>query len=399
MPHSAVRSLGRSKLLPRSVRRVLWVVVGWVIASALALALLALRERIRPPAADAELARSTVERARSVNAATWAPEFLEAAEAALRSSLAEQRRQEVRFVLLRTYEEARKGFLVAEQQARRATREALNRKGAAQDQAAGSLSLARRTVGEAESLARRIRLEATGRRHLQRARAALVEASSLYEQGEFLRAAERAEDAARDAREAAGNATDLVSRFVDERQLRQWRQWVDETIRNSAESGAAAIIVYKEKHLLVLYVDGKPVRSYRADMGRNVLSTKLRAGDEATPEGRYRITARKGPGQSRYHRALLINYPNDADRRAFEAARRAGRIPATARLGGLIEIHGEGGRGEDWTDGCVAISNSDIDQLFRRVRVGTPVTIVGGDGRDGVFSELARSETAARRSQ
>jgi lipoprotein-anchoring transpeptidase ErfK/SrfK len=375
------------------------VVVGWVIASALALALLALRERIRPPAADAELARSTVERARSVNAATWAPEFLEAAEAALRSSLAEQRRQEVRFVLLRTYEEARKGFLVAEQQARRATREALNRKGAAQDQAAGSLSLARRTVGEAESLARRIRLEATGRRHLQRARAALVEASSLYEQGEFLRAAERAEDAARDAREAAGNATDLVSRFVDERQLRQWRQWVDETIRNSAESGAAAIIVYKEKHLLVLYVDGKPVRSYRADMGRNVLSTKLRAGDEATPEGRYRITARKGPGQSRYHRALLINYPNDADRRAFEAARRAGRIPATARLGGLIEIHGEGGRGEDWTDGCVAISNSDIDQLFRRVRVGTPVTIVGGDGRDGVFSELARSETAARRSQ
>jgi len=69
--------------------------------------------------------------------------------------------------------------------------------------------------------------------------------------------------------------------------------------------------------------------------------------------------------------------------------KRAGQLPRGAALGGLIEIHGEGGRGKDWTKGCVALSNDDIDDLYRKVGVGTPVTIVGGDGR-GVFAQLAR---------
>ncbi|HSD26878.1 MAG TPA: L,D-transpeptidase, partial [Vicinamibacteria bacterium] len=53
-----------------------------------------------------------------------------------------------------------------------------------------------------------------------------------------------------------------------------------------------------------------------------------------------------------------------------------------------IEIHGEGGRGQNWTEGCVALSNPDIDDLYGRVGVGTRVTIVGGDGSDGAFSDL-----------
>ena len=59
--------------------------------------------------------------------------------------------------------------------------------------------------------------------------------------------------------------------------------------------------------------------------------------------------------------------------------------------GNLIEIHGEGGRAKDWTRGCVAVSNEHMDRLFQRVRVGTPVTIVGGRGEGGVFSGLVRS--------
>jgi L,D-peptidoglycan transpeptidase YkuD (ErfK/YbiS/YcfS/YnhG family) len=52
-------------------------------------------------------------------------------------------------------------------------------------------------------------------------------------------------------------------------------------------------------------------------------------------------------------------------------------VPANAGIGSLIEIHGEGGQGRDWTDGCVALSNSDMDRVFSHARVGTPVTIVG----------------------
>jgi L,D-peptidoglycan transpeptidase YkuD (ErfK/YbiS/YcfS/YnhG family) len=52
-------------------------------------------------------------------------------------------------------------------------------------------------------------------------------------------------------------------------------------------------------------------------------------------------------------------------------------VPLRAGVGSLIEIHGDGGQGRDWTDGCVALSNSDMDRVFARARVGTPVTIVG----------------------
>ena len=100
-------------------------------------------------------------------------------------------------------------------------------------------------------------------------------------------------------------------------------------------------------------------------------------GDNATPEGRYRIIRKRGRGETRYHRALEIDFPNAEDRRAFTAAKRDGRIPANARIGGLIEIHGDGGKGADWTNGCVAMTNTTMEELFRQVAVGTPVTIVG----------------------
>jgi len=70
------------------------------------------------------------------------------------------------------------------------------------------------------------------------------------------------------------------------------------------------------------------------------------------------------------------------------AAKRRGELPRGSGIGGLIEIHGEGGRGQNWTDGCVALKNADMDDLFARVRNGTRVTIVGGDGSDGAFSSL-----------
>jgi hypothetical protein len=70
--------------------------------------------------------------------------------------------------------------------------------------------------------------------------------------------------------------------------------------------------------------------------------------------------------------------------------RRRGEIPTGVGPGSLIEIHGEGGRQQDWTKGCVAVSNDHMDQLFPRVRVGTPVTIVGGRGEGGVFSKIVR---------
>ncbi|MBE0564409.1 MAG: L,D-transpeptidase, partial [Krumholzibacteria bacterium] len=189
-------------------------------------------------------------------------------------------------------------------------------------------------------------------------------------------------------------ALPAAARFADPAQVRTWRKWVDATVARSAREKIPAIVVYKEKRLLVLYDRGRAVAVYTADMGRNRLQQKRHAGDKATPEGRYHVTAKKQGGQTRYYKALLLDYPNDEDRSRFARIRAEGGVPDGVGPGRHIEIHGHGGRERDWTDGCVALSDPDMDTLFAKVAVGTPVTIVGGDGQDGVFSSLWRDHAA-----
>jgi lipoprotein-anchoring transpeptidase ErfK/SrfK len=105
--------------------------------------------------------------------------------------------------------------------------------------------------------------------------------------------------------------------------------------------------------------------------------------------------ARKDRAATLYYKALLLDYPNADDRRAFARARRAGEVSAGTGIGGLIEIHGEGGLGRDWTKGCVALTNADIDDLFQRVDVGTPVTIVGSDEPGGLAAIAAGRRSPA----
>jgi murein L,D-transpeptidase YafK len=128
------------------------------------------------------------------------------------------------------------------------------------------------------------------------------------------------------------------------------------------------------------------------DLGANSINQKSHAGDRTTPEGLYRITKKKGYGQSKYGLALLLDYPNAEDRRRFSEAKARGQITKRTGIGGLIEIHGEGGRGVDWTDGCIAPDNRDMEVLFREGGVGTMVAIVGSDGGVGpVRSALRRA--------
>jgi murein L,D-transpeptidase YafK len=121
-------------------------------------------------------------------------------------------------------------------------------------------------------------------------------------------------------------------------------------------------------------------------LGARSISDKMFAGDRATPEGKYRIT--KKLARSKYHKALLINYPNDEDRRQFEQAKRRGAIPRRAGIGGLIEIHGGGKDGQ--TYGCVALDNHQMDEIYAIADVNTPVTIVGARDYDNSVSQAMK---------
>ncbi len=131
------------------------------------------------------------------------------------------------------------------------------------------------------------------------------------------------------------------------------------------------VLVDKSDRTLTLYGRGYPLKTYTGlQFGDAPAGHKQFQGDERTPEGRYTIDYRNPA--SRYHLSLHISYPNGQDR-TFAAAR--GRSP-----GGDIFIHGQpnGYAGRvpgDWTDGCIALSNAEIEDLWTLVRDGTPIEI------------------------
>ncbi|MGD9555532.1 MAG: murein L,D-transpeptidase family protein [Mangrovibacterium sp.] len=155
-----------------------------------------------------------------------------------------------------------------------------------------------------------------------------------------------------------------------------WRRYASQAISMS-RGGRKVILVDKFAHSCMLYQNGQMIRQFTAEFGKNWMGHKRTGGDKATPEGIYRVTQKKEGGRTIYYKALLINYPNDEDRKQFAQDKRKGLIPARAGIGGLIEIHGGGGKGIDWTDGCIALRNDDMDALYRLVAAGTPVVIVG----------------------
>jgi murein L,D-transpeptidase YafK len=139
-----------------------------------------------------------------------------------------------------------------------------------------------------------------------------------------------------------------------------------------AQAAVDHVIIDKSDRMMVLAEAGTVIKTYRdIKLGDAPIGHKQFEGDEKTPEGVYRVSGRN-PG-SRYHLSLRISYPNAADR-TYAAAR--GRRP-----GGDIFIHGQPNGSaisrlpHDWTDGCIALSNAEIREVWRLVKDGTRVTI------------------------
>jgi len=211
------------------------------------------------------------------------------------------------------------------------------------------------------------------RSHLIQAELLLEEAERCLARGDHGRVELLLTQVALHGRRGDSALEPILSRYSDRSQIDRWRNWVRDTLEESDRDGGLAVVVFKLEKRMVLYRAGKPFRTYTVGLGANGLSDKRRSGDDATPEGRYRIT-RKNP-RSHFHKALLIDYPNDEDRRQFALAKRRGAIPAGAGIGGLVEIHG-GGVGS-MTFGCISLDDRMIDELYDLVDIGTPVTIVG----------------------
>lgn len=186
---------------------------------------------------------------------------------------------------------------------------------------------------------------------------------------------------------AESTLTNVTGRYADPGKLAQWQTDFRETIEQSRRTGGYAIVVSKADRALYLYRAGQVVKTYEVTLGSNGSMDKLRAGDRATPEGQYHVS-KKVPN-SAYHKALLLNYPNDEDRQRFAMLKKKGVISKKAGIGGLIEIHGGGTAG--MTYGCIGMDDREMEALFSTVGVGTPVTIVGAKDGNNPIAELHRS--------
>lgn len=140
------------------------------------------------------------------------------------------------------------------------------------------------------------------------------------------------------------------------------------------QAKADSIVILKKEHTMELLTGGKVIRTYKVALGQGGLAPKEREGDARTPEGHFVIDAKNE--HSKYHKALHVSYPSTEDRK------RAARLGVSP--GGAIMIHGlpegkawVGARHRlfDWTLGCVAVTNEEIDEVWTLVPVGTPVEI------------------------
>jgi murein L,D-transpeptidase YafK len=136
--------------------------------------------------------------------------------------------------------------------------------------------------------------------------------------------------------------------------------------------------IAKAAHTLTLYAGDRVVKTYRVAIGSGGAGPKRMEGDKVTPVGTYRVTGRI---KHLFHQFLVLDYPNAEDRKRHAELRARGEIPRGRGVGHGIGIHGVAGdapghKDSDWTFGCVALDDAEIDEIARTVRDGTRVVIV-----------------------
>jgi murein L,D-transpeptidase YafK len=154
---------------------------------------------------------------------------------------------------------------------------------------------------------------------------------------------------------------------------------IDVAPRPLKVAGRASLRVDKAHYLLEVYDGDKVAKRYPIALGRNPIRRKLHQDNASTPEGSYRITNLQP--QATFYKAYDIDYPNDTDYARYDRALAAGELGADPPgIGGEIQIHGQG-IGSNWTYGCIALRNEDMDELFgcAAIAAGTPVGIYGGE--------------------
>jgi L,D-peptidoglycan transpeptidase YkuD (ErfK/YbiS/YcfS/YnhG family) len=327
------------------------------------------------PLKEVELARISLSEAGKNRADTYSGKFYREAKANYDSAMSDWKKENERFLLLRDYSRVKEFAGISVQKSLLASENSLENSASLKTRLEIRLDTLESLVSGINTVFGSYPLEAETRSRISQGKMLLKESGIAFEKGEYLEAFRKITDSEYLLATSYETAYENLKSYF--RSFPQWREWTEKAIKNSRVTGEYSIIVDKFSHKLYVYQKGVRKMEFEAEMGKNWVGDKRVRGDMATPEGMYKIVKKLGPGSTKYHKALLLDYPNAEDKARFRREVENGSIPGNAGIGGLIEIHGHGGRGTDWTEGCIALTDSEMDTIFKIAKTGTPVTIVG----------------------
>jgi hypothetical protein len=328
-----------------------------------------------PPLPEVEQARAAIARARDLQSEIYSPKLFREAKNNYDSAMAIWQSENDRFILTRDYDRVIRFAEIAEKKAEEAQRNTISRSQSLKSTLESEIARLNNEIAAFEKIFLSMPLPQDVKKKHARGKLLIKEAGIDFKKERYVDGNVKITE----ANEYISGTYNLARKNLEEyfKNSDNWRDWADETVAESKRSGSYAILVEKIPAQLHLYQGGKKKYTFEAEFGSNWLGDKKSRGDMATPEGKYTVTKKLSGSSTKYHMALLINYPNKTDVQEFNERIRNGQLPADASIGDLIEIHGDGGKGGHWTQGCVALKNSDMDILFKYVSRGTPVTIIG----------------------
>ena len=350
----------------------LFVIVALFIAATI---LLLFHYAPVPPIEEVELARNALSEASVNKADTYSKKLYNQATIYYDSAMVNWHRENGKIFYFRDYEKVIKFARLSAGKAMEAGENSKTSSSGLKTRLKQRIESLTTLVAEINELFNNYPLSEETHSRISRGKMLLEEATVAYNKAMYLQANRKITDSEYLLTESFKSATENLKNYFSSFSL--WKKWINLTVNESKRNNDYSIIIDKFSRKCFVYYNGKQKYEFDAELGINWVGDKRVKGDKATPEGMYTITKKFDGRKTRYYKALLLDYPNDEDTARFKAEISNGTLPSSAKIGGLIEIHGDGGRGIDWTEGCVALTNREMDIVYKIVKVGTPVTIVG----------------------
>jgi hypothetical protein len=329
----------------------------------------------QPPVAEMEKARLSLSDAQNNKADIYSKKLYTQARSLYDSAMANWQRENEKFIYLRNYEKIASLASQSSKKSRQASESSVSSASNFKITLKQKLESLNDLSVKIDELFKTYPLTSEVRSRISKGKILLSEANISYKKGQYLQANRKITDSEYLLTESYEYANSNLTNYFKSYFL--WQSWVNKALNESKNSNDYSIIIDKFSRKCFIYLNGVKKYEFDAELGTNWVGDKRTRGDKATPEGMYKIVKKFDGSRTKYYKALLLDYPNEEDKQKFRAEIERGSLPRSARMGGLIEIHGNGGKGIDWTEGCIALTDREMDTVFKLTRVGTPVTIIG----------------------